>query len=87
MLTSFKKANGYELPAEPSDKDKKKDGNSKLAKAKKAGNPSFKKAKDVNMKDAQPLFTQRGIDAMSQKEYEDQEDAIDDAMSKGLIAP
>ena len=86
LLTSFKKANGYELPAkEEKEETPAKKSNSKLDKAKKAGNPSFNKAKDVNIKDGEILFTRQQIDNMTQEEYNKNEPAIDDAMSKGLI--
>jgi hypothetical protein len=86
LLTMFKKANGYELPADSKDDIPEKKSNSKLDKAKKAANPSFNKSKDVNIQDGQIAFTRQQIDAMSQEEFKKNEPAIDEAMSKGLIA-
>ncbi len=84
LLTSFKKANGYELPADSKEDTPEKKGNSKLEKAKKAANPSFNKAKDVNIEDGKAPFSRREIDAMSMAEYAKNEPAIDAAMSKGF---
>lgn len=86
LLTSFKKANGYDLPAkEEKEETPAKTGNSKIKKAKEAANPSFNKSKDVNLKDGEVLFTRQHINNMTQEEYNKNEPAIDDAMSKGLI--
>ncbi len=84
LLTTFKKANGYELPADTSEETPEKKGNSKLERAKKASNPSFNKSKDVNLKDGMVgKFTAKGIGAMSQAEYNAQEPAIDEWMAAG----
>lgn len=85
LLTMFKKANGYELPADASKDAPEKKSNSKIEKAKAAGNPSFNKSKDVNIKDGQVAFTRQQIDAMSPQEFAKNEPAIDEAMSKGLV--
>jgi hypothetical protein len=86
LLTSFKQANGYELPAkEEKEETPAKKSNSKIEKAKSAGNPSFNKSKDVNLKAGEVLFTRQQIDNMTQEEYNENEPAIDEAMSKGLI--
>ncbi len=84
LLTTFKKANGYELPAEKKEDTPEKKGNSKLEKAKKASNPSFNKSKDVNLKDGMVgKFTAKGIGAMTQQEYNAVEPEIDEWMAAG----
>ncbi len=85
LLTTFKQANGYELPADSKGDISENKGNSKLDKAKKATNPSFNKTKDVNLQDGQVVFTRKQIENMSPKEFADNESAIDLAMSKGLV--
>lgn len=84
LITNFKTALGYELPASSTGDIPKKKSNSKLDKAKSKANPSFKKAKDVNLANGGAPFTRRQIDAMSMAEYKIHEPAIDDAMSKGF---
>ncbi len=88
LLTSYKKANGYELPdtKEPEEKPGAKKVDSKLEEARKHSNPSFKKAKDVNMQDKQIKFTQEEINKWSDKEWNEREAEVDDALSKGLVA-
>jgi hypothetical protein len=85
LLTSFKKANGYELPADSKEDIPAKKSNSKIEKAKAKANPSFNKSKDVNIQDGQVEFTRQEIDAMSPAEFAEKEPAIDLAMSKGLV--
>lgn len=84
LLTTFKKANGYELPAASKEDTPEKKGNSKIDKAKSKANPSFNKAKDVNIAEGKAPFTRIQINAMSMEEYAKNEPAIDDAMSKGF---
>jgi regulator of replication initiation timing len=84
LLTIFKKANGYTAPTEevkktPTDKD------SKLDKAKKAVTPQFNKSKDINTQDKQTLFTQEQIKNWSEKEWKENESAVDAAMKQGLV--
>lgn len=86
LLTMFKKANGYEIPADSKEESPAKKSNSKLDKAKKAANPSFNKSKDVNIQDGQAVFTRQQIDAMSPQEFAENEPAIDAAMAKGLVS-
>lgn len=85
LLTMFKRANGYELPAKSKDDIPEKKGNPKIEKAKAKANPSFNKSKDVNIQDGQVEFTRQEIDAMSPAEFAEKEPAIDLAMSKGLV--
>ncbi len=84
LLTTFKKANGYKVPSEAEDTPVKK-ADSKLDKAKKAAVPQFNKAKEVNINDKQILFTQAQIKAMSEKEFAENESAIDAALIQGLV--
>jgi len=81
LLTKFKEANGYEVPT----KEKEPKVKSKLEKAKEQATPSFKKAKEVNTKSEEVQFTQEQIHNMTEKEWEENEPAIDEALKKGLV--
>lgn len=83
LLTNFKRANGYQLPAEKSETTK---ANSKVEKARKLATPSFGKAKGVNTETRQIKFTQQQIHEMSDEEFRRREPEIDAAMAEGLVA-
>jgi len=81
LLTKFKKANGYKVPGEtPKDTP-----NTKIAKAKTHVTPQFNKAKEVNTQDRQIKFTQEQISKWTDKEWAENEAAVDEAMSQGLV--
>ena len=82
LLTTFKKANGYTLPDPETPEDKV---DSKLEKAKKMTNPSFKKAKKVNITDKKVKFTQAEIAGWTEKEWTENEAAVDAALAEGLV--
>jgi hypothetical protein len=78
LITSFKEANGYEVPAPPPEKK----GDSKLDKAKRLTNPTFKKAQDRKVQSGYtPHFTVAEIDAMSPQEYAKNEEKIDEDLA------
>ncbi len=81
LLTTFKKANGYLPP----DGEVKKPVNSKVEKAKKMSTPSFKKAKTVDMSDKKVKFTQEQISKWTEKEWLENEAAVDEALAEGLV--
>ncbi len=81
LLTSFKMANGYKVPGE-SPKDKP---NTKLDKAKKHATPQFNKAKEVNTQDKQIRFTQEQMHKWTEKEWEENEADVNEALSLGLV--
>jgi DNA mismatch repair ATPase MutS len=76
LLTRFKEANGIKVPAN-------KKATSKLDKAKKEAIPSFRKAKEVNTQKNQTVFTREQIDKMTDKEWAENEPAIDAWMAAG----
>ncbi len=87
LLTSFKKANGYKLPGETTEKTTQKSkSDSKLDKAKGLATPTFNKTKDVNIQDKKIKFTQEQIHNMSPAEFEKMEPEIDKALQEGLVA-
>ncbi len=81
LLTSFKTANGYKVPGDtPTEKP-----NTKLEKAKKHATPQFNKAKEVNTQDKQIRFTQEQISKWTEKEWTENEPAVNEAMKLGLV--
>jgi hypothetical protein len=79
LITNFKEANGYEVPAPPK-------GDSKLNKAKKLTNPSFRKSKGNTMQKGKKMkFTNEQIGKMTQEEYDANEPAIDAALAAGEV--
>lgn len=85
LLTTFKKENGYKVPGEEGDKTTPAKTDSKLDKAKKHANPQFNKAKEINTQDKQIRFTQEQIGKWTEKEWADNEKAVDEAMALGLV--
>ena len=84
MLTKFKEANGYKLPGK-SEEAMTKTPNTKIEKAKSMSTPQFNKAKEVNTQENQVLFTQEQIAKWTEKEWAENEKAVDEALSKGLV--
>lgn len=85
LLTTFKKANGYKVPGEEVDKTTPDKTDSKLDKAKKHAVPQFNKSKEVNTQDKQIRFTQEQIKDWTEKEWQENEKAVDEAMAEGLV--
>ena len=81
LLTKFKKANGYKVPGETPKATPK----TKLEKAKKHVTPQFNKGKEINSQDKQVLFTQEQISKWTEKEWQENEKAVDAAMAQGLV--
>ncbi len=85
LLTTFKEANGYQVPGKVEDKTTPTKTDSKLAKAKKHVTPQLNKAKEINTQDKQIKFTQEQIKGWSEKEWAENEKAVDEAMKQGLV--
>jgi hypothetical protein len=84
LLTTFKKANGYELPGETKTQNGKST-DSKLDKARKHQTPQFNKGKEVNTDDKPILFTQAQMHKWTEKEWAANESAVNEAMSNGQV--
>jgi hypothetical protein len=84
LLTTFKKANGYKLPADGEKKDNPK-AKSKIAKAKSLATPTFNKSKETNLEDNQIRFTREQIKGWTEQEWKENESAVDEAMALGLV--
>jgi hypothetical protein len=88
LLTRFKKENGYELPGETKADpkgDAKVKTDSKIDKAKKHQTPQFNKAKELNTEERPILFTQAQMHAWTAKEWDDNEDAVNEALANGQV--
>ncbi len=85
LLTTFKKANGYTAPDVVEEEPKPATVDSKLDKARKMATPSFKKTKEVNIADKKVKFTQSQIAGWTEKEWAENEAAVDAAMAEGLV--
>ncbi len=85
LLTTFKKANGYKVPGDEKDKTTSTKTDSKLDKAKKHVTPQLNKAKQINTEDKQIRFTQEEISKWSEKQWAENEKAVDEAMALGLV--